>query len=100
MPNLGENRRGFPRLSERECQTFLATTGPPEIETAAPVGLRDGGKARGGYNDSVYSTADLPSTWLSLGEITSRLPMVAAAQERDRQARIRLGLAPIDWGQQ
>lgn len=49
-------------------------------------------------NRKVLQTA--PWSWLQIGQITTEiiLPKVAAARERDRIVRLRLGLDLIDWG--
>jgi hypothetical protein len=62
--------------------------GPPEKETAAPHGGRDGGKPKERSAESLYPTLGAPSTVL---------PMVAEARARDHAARLQLGLAPVNW---
>jgi hypothetical protein len=50
-------------------------------------------------NRNALQTAT-PWSWLQIGQIVTEvvLPKVAAARERDRVVRLRLGLDLVDWG--
>lgn len=94
LAKMATGFQGFLSASANPFPSAMA----PGYETAAPAGDRSGGRQRGDsrYNH-FYREHQPSSSWVSIGEVITQ----PAARERDRQARIRLGLPPIDdWGSQ
>ena len=73
---------------------------PAGLATASRKGnasLRARKHPSNSQNRTALQTA--PWSWLQIGQIATEmvLPKVAAARERDRVTRLRLGLPLIDW---
>jgi hypothetical protein len=72
-------------------------TGPPEIATAAPTAIGNGGKANQSSNNNPYREPLLASNWKPIGDVAAMLVRRLSAARREPEFALEAKESPA-WG--